>query len=120
MSDKPSEVPEFATVLLQHNNGITHDQATKKLSELVQAVKKEGKKGTISISVTVLPVKKDNTMVYLQTSVAAKIPQEEPAAKLFFTDENGGLHKNQPGLFGNVSADTLPAQDGKSAAAGRD
>ncbi|MBU8834169.1 hypothetical protein [Mycolicibacterium goodii] len=120
MSDNKPDVPEFATVLLQHNNGITHDQVTQKLAELVQAVKKEGRKGSITLSVTVLPVKKNNEMVYLQTTFATKIPQEEPVAKLFFTDDKGGLHRNQPGLYGDVDADTIPGMDGKSRAAGRD
>lgn len=116
-SNTSSEGSEFATVLLQHAKGRAHDEATKALAEVVEAVKRLGKKGEVTLKLTVIPVKNDQTMVYLEDNITATVPKE-PRNSLFFTDDHGGLHRNQPGLYGSVDADTIPT-DGKSAGSGR-
>lgn len=121
MSDNPKkdEPSEFAAVLIQHKNGLAHDEATERLREVVEAVKATGQPGNVTVTLAVKPVPKIPGAYRIIDSVTAKIPREERTS-MWFGDENGGLHRNQPGLYGPVSAETTPGIDGKSAAAGRD
>jgi hypothetical protein len=117
-TDPGNDPSEFASVLLQHAKGRAHDEATDKLKEAVEAVKKFGVSATVTVSFKVHPVKNNSTVVKLEDTVTAKIPTE-PRSSMWFPDEQGALHRNQPGLYGDVDADTIPA-DTKSAAAGKD
>lgn len=116
MSNDPSE---FAAVLLQHAKGRAHDEATEKLREAVEAVKKHGVAATVTVSFKVCPVKNNNEIVKLEDTVTAKIPTE-PRSSMWFPDETGAIHRNRPGLYGDVDADTMPATDSKTASSGKD
>lgn len=118
MSDPSNDPSEFASVLLQHAKGRAHDEATEKLKEAVEAVKRFGAPATVTVSFKVHPVKNNSTVVKLEDTVTAKIPTE-PRSSMWFPDEDGALHRNQPGLYGDVDADTV-ATDSKTAASGKD
>ncbi|UOK18038.1 hypothetical protein QLQ75_gp44 [Gordonia phage Santhid] len=93
MSD--SESPEFSTLLLQHAKGRAHDEATRKLAQLVTAVKETGKGGSITVQIKVVPDKKIDGVVKIEDKVTASIPFDQ-STSMWFTDDNGQLHRNDP------------------------
>lgn len=116
---KKDEPSEFSAVLVQHKSGLAHDEATEKLREVVEAVKATGQAGAVTVTLVVKPVPKIPGAYRIIDQISAKVPKEERTS-MWFGDDHGGLHRNQPGLYGPVSAETTPGIDGKSAAAGRD
>lgn len=114
MSD---ETPEFATLLCTHGKGRAHDEASKKLREAVEAVMTTGKQATVTVKFTFSRVPETFNVLKVGSKVAATIP-EEPPVSMWFADDDGGLHRNDPNqasLF-----DDTGIRDGKTTAAGRD
>lgn len=116
MAENNDQATEFATLLLTHAKGRAHDEATKKLREAVEAVQQTGKAATVTVKLSIKPVDKIPNAFRIQDAVTASIP-EDPRTSMWFGDENGGLHRNDPNQ--RSLYDDEPA-DSKSAAAGRD
>lgn len=119
MSDSTREPQqEFAATLLNISKGLAHDKASALLTQAVAAVKEQGKaaelvmKGQDRTGQKQLPRRADHT-----AATAAKIPQSPIAPTIFFADDQGGLHRNDPEQH---EIDYSATADGKSAAAGRD
>lgn len=105
---------EFATLLLTHAKGRAHDKATTKLREAVEAVQRTGKPGAVSVKFNIRPMKGNDDVVRIESNVTSNIP-EEAEASIWYTDDGGVLHRNDP------NQDPLWQDnhvDGKSAAAG--
>lgn len=118
MANDPTE---FAQLLLTHAKGRAHDAATKLLKDAVEAVKLTGKKGEVAIKLTIHPVKNNEDVVRIEDRVTATIP-EETRASIWYTDDDGQLHRNDPTQRSFFDADqgVNTSSDGKSAAAGKD
>lgn len=120
MSDSTREPQqEFAATLLNISKGLAHDKASALLTQAVAAVKEQGKAAELVMKVRIEPVKNNSRVVQITAATAAKIPQAPIAPTIFFADDEGGLHRNDPEQ--RELDYTAPAtSDGKSAAAGRD
>lgn len=114
-----SDPTDFAVTFIQHAKGRANDEATAKLKEIVEAVNRTGKPGKITIELTVKPVPNIAGTYSLEDKIT-HAPPKEPRKSMWFATADGGLTRNQPGLYGPISADTMPAPDGKSAGAGHD
>ncbi|TDH57527.1 hypothetical protein E2F47_01795 [Mycobacterium eburneum] len=104
MSD---ETPEFASLLLNHAKGRAHDEASAKLREAVEAVRNTGKSAKVTVELSIEPVAKIPNAYRIQDKVTSKIP-EEPRTSMWFADDNGGLHRNDPNqrsLYDDVESD---------------
>ncbi|QFG10064.1 hypothetical protein SEA_IDENTITYCRISIS_45 [Mycobacterium phage IdentityCrisis] len=110
---------DFAVTFVQHARGRANDEATAKLKQVVEAVNRTGKSGKVVVELTVKPVPNIAGTFSLEDKVTATLPKE-PRKSMWFGTEDGALTRNQPGLYGPVSAATTPGPDGKSAAAGTD
>lgn len=120
MPDNHTEDPsDFAAVFVQHAKGRAADEATTLLAQAVEAARQTGKDAKVNVQLTIKPVPKIPGAYRIEDKVTASIP-EEPRTSMWFGDDKGRLHRNQPGLYGDVSAETMPGVDGKSAAGGRD
>lgn len=118
MAEKnPEDANEFAAVLLQHNRGREHDAASKLLKQAVESVKTTGRKASVTVKLDIAPMKNNQRVVQIGVKPTATIP-EEKVDSIWFTDDEGGLHRNDPEQlrmeYGESSA------DGKTAAAGKD
>lgn len=111
-----TDATEFGTVLLNHAKGRAHDEATKRLREAVAAVQQTGKDAKVVVELCIKPVPKIRNAFRIEDKVTAKIP-EDPRTSMWFADDQGGLHRNDPNQRSLYDDD--PA-DGKTAAAGRD
>lgn len=109
---------EFASVLIQHRKGIEHDKATAKLREAVAAVKKTGKPAKVTVEIAVKPVGNIPNAIKADVKVNDSIPEEKESS-MWFVDDDGGLHRQDP-TQRPLWEDTPAPADGKSAAAGRD
>lgn len=116
MPDDNIENQEFATILLQCEKGIVHDKASELMRTAVAAVKDLGKEAEVHIAMKITPVKNNPRVVQIVAKPTAKIPEPARPPSIFFADDNGGLHRNDPE---QREFDYQPS-DNKSAAAGRD
>lgn len=112
------QAPEFAAVLVQHAKGRAHDDATEKLRQAVEAVKRTGQSAKVTVELSIYPVKNNSSVIRMEDKVIAKIP-EDPRSSMWYPDEKGNLYRNDPAQGSFFDADQTAA-DGKSAAAGRD
>lgn len=103
----------FAAVLQEIDSGRAHAILSDLLHELTQAVKDTGKKGDLTIKVTVEPIKAGNTTNLVATVVPTlKAPTDSKKSSVFFTDKSGNLTRedpNQPVLPFRVAGDERKA-----------
>lgn len=82
----------------QVRGGLPEKHASQQFEDLIRACKDSGKKGTITLTVTVEPHGKDNTEMYLYVKSKTTLPTNpdlhEPG--IFFTTRNGTLVRDDP------------------------
>jgi hypothetical protein len=96
-TDEPRRVRPFADFMLEHSRGAGHTKASESLQRLVNAVKDTGKKGSITVTVIVDPMKQSEDALLTTILVAEKLPAIPPKAAVFYADEDGNLTKTDPG-----------------------
>lgn len=99
MTTQPKDdklVRPFADFLREHGRGRTHDELGDGLHDLIARVKDTGKSGSISLTIKVEPMKKDDRMVVVSDKIAIKLPEHDRPAGVWFTDANGNLTRNDP------------------------
>jgi hypothetical protein len=90
------QVRPFAELLTVLDHGAAHAEASRQLHDLVAAVRDQGKKGTMTIALQVAPLKGSTSQVVVAAQVTSKPPKSEPAAAVFFLDDDGNLSRNDP------------------------
>ena len=85
----------FVAVLTQLRRGAAVVDASEGLAEVVKAVRKTGKKGKLTITITVVPLNEGDA-VDLVDEVTAKTPKPNMGSSLFFADDDGTLVRNDP------------------------
>lgn len=93
----------FADFLQEHNNGVGHRQAGEALQRLVGAVLDTGKKGSVTLTVQVEPMKGAPDTMVTVVEVKEKLPVNPPKGAVFYADDDHNLTRrdpNQPTLGG--------------------
>ena len=85
-------------VLGRLRQGRVMDLLSVELNRVVTGVKdcNANKAGTVTLTLTVTPVMKQNNAVFIQAKVAGKAPEDPPDSDLLFYDEDGNLHTRDP------------------------
>jgi hypothetical protein len=83
-------------VLRDHDKGTAVIQASEELAELVEAVTNESKPGKLTITISIAPNKKSKDVVFLGVETKLSKPKSTAPLSIFFTDDNGGLHRRDP------------------------
>lgn len=85
-------------VLSRLRQGRVMDLLSIELNRVVNGVKDcaANKAGTVTLTLTVSPVMKQNNAVFIQAKVAGKAPEDPPDSDLLFYDEDGNLHTRDP------------------------
>lgn len=103
MTDNPEDGTEagqqvrpFAAVLQDINGGTFADQLAHDVQDLVQAVRNQGRKGTLTIRLEATPRKGNTQALNLVARRDLRLPQEEPVESVFFTDAQGNLLRDDP------------------------
>ena len=85
----------FLDFLREHRNGVTHDELSDALQELVAAVTAEGKVGKLTLTISVKPLgKSDGLEVAADVKVAA--PKPTAGVSIFFPTPENNLVRSDP------------------------
>lgn len=90
------ESTEFAAVLMQHNKGAAHAEASKALAEVVAACKATGKKGSITVRLDIEPQPKMGDVIKVSDTITKKVPAADRIGSMWYPGEHGDLHRNDP------------------------
>lgn len=91
MSTRP-----FADWLREQSAGKTHDDLTEALAEVVAGVKDTGKKGTLTLTITIAPLDKAGTAMTVQDVVKKVVPQHDRRKSIFYPTASGSLVRDDP------------------------
>jgi len=92
--DTGRQVQPFAGILQKIGKGVAHTRISEAMQQLVVAVTETGKKGTLTLTVTVEQMKDAETLS-VSANCTVKLPQEQQAS-IFYADEAGNLTRNDP------------------------
>lgn len=98
MTSPPIEgIRPFAEFLQETSNGTTHDELSIDLHELIRAVREHGKKGSLTLTITVAPLsKRDDSQLTVTEEIKVAAPKPEPRPSIYFADRNGNLSRTDP------------------------
>lgn len=83
-------------VLREIRRGRAVDIASRMLADVVRAVDETGKKGSVTITLTVEPEEGGGSQKTITAEVKHKLPVESIPTAVFFSDEEGTLHRVDP------------------------
>ena len=86
----------FSEFITDHAQGAVDDEMTLAFAELVQAVAAHGKKGTLSLKITVEPAGSGGRTIETSCVVEAKAPMPDPEKSIFFVGDRGSVHRDDP------------------------
>lgn len=93
----------FADWLREQSAGRTHNELGEGLHDLIARVRDTGKKGTLTLTVSVAPLDKDVSTLVVSDEIRLKLPEHDRKASIFYTDDAGNLSRtdpNQPEISG--------------------
>lgn len=94
--DDETVVRPFGDWLREQSAGKTHDELSEALWDLVARVRDTGKKGTVSLTVTVSTMKGDTDVLVVSDEIKLRLPEHDRKASLFYPDKNGNLTRTDP------------------------
>lgn len=94
-NESPPYTP-FSDWLTQHAQGDVDIEMTLALAEVVQAVANHGKKGKVTLTVTVDNAGSGGRTVSTACTVEAKAPTADPEQSIFWVGDKGSLHRDDP------------------------
>lgn len=94
---------EFSAFLLDRPR--THEELTVNLHDLVAAVRETGKKGSLTLKLTIGTFKGDPDMIEVSDDVKLVKPQHDRKPGIFYPDKEGNLSRNSPQMldFGSLT-----------------
>jgi len=97
-TNEPERIRPFADFLVEHGRGRTHAELGEGLHTLIARVKDTGKKGSVTLTVTVEPMKKagDDKTVVVSDSISLKLPEHDRPGAVWFIGDDGNLQKDDP------------------------
>ena len=103
--EEDTEARPFSTFLLEQNRGKTHQELSMGLRDLVAKVEDTGKKGSITLTITVEPLKGNEDALQVSDVIKLHLPEHNRGASIFFRGKDGNLQRddpNQASLFGEL------------------
>jgi hypothetical protein len=89
-------VRPFAELLTVLDGGDVHAEASRALADLTAAVRDTGKKGSLTITVEMSPLKGSSNQLVIAARLGVKLPKTDPGSAVFFIDAAGNLSRNDP------------------------
>lgn len=109
MSDKDDVIIRpFGDWLAEQAKGRTHAELGEGLHDLIARVQDTGKKGTITLTVTVEPMKKDASLLVVSDEIKIKLPEYDRPTGVFYADKNGNLTREDPNQLAFDSLREVP------------
>lgn len=118
-TEEPDEqvVRPFADFIQAIDRGRLAAELAEGLHDLVGAVNDHGRKGTLTLTITVEQPKKSGGVLRVTDSVVTKPPRAEREGSMFWTDKTGNLTRsdpNQPTLTGLREVPAAELQEPRS------
>lgn len=95
-SDDEKAIRPFSDFLRDQNRGRTHDELSEGLNDLVARVKDTGKKGTVTLIVSVEPMKGNEDALLVHDEIKLKLPEHDRGSSIFFADKEHNLRRDDP------------------------
>lgn len=86
----------FLHVLQQSIRPEVLDLAGRQLAEVIAAVAELDKKGRLTLTLELSPMKNGTGAAEVAVRIKAQLPQPTPASTLMWPDEDGRLHRHDP------------------------
>jgi hypothetical protein len=83
----------FIEWLEDHRGGLLDAELTDALAEVVAAVSRYGKTGSVTLTINVA---QEGRTIVVSDRVARKAPEESRMPAIYFADAEGGLHRDDP------------------------
>jgi hypothetical protein len=83
-------------LLREHRNGVTLDELSDALQELVAAVTDEGKAGKLTLTVSVKPMGRDSGALEVACDIKCALPKKTPGTSVFFASPENNLVRQDP------------------------
>lgn len=111
-------VRPFADWLREQSSGKTHEELSDALYDLIGRVRDTGKKGTVTLVVSVAPLKGDSNVLIVADEIKLRLPEHDRKASLFYPDEHGNLTRRDPNQLvfeslrevGDLTVDTVSGE----------
>lgn len=94
MTDQPARL--FADFIREQANGRTHDELTTALADIALAVRETGKKGSITLTIAINPMKGMTGAVQITDAIKVSKPSKDRPAPVFFVTESGRVQRDDP------------------------
>ncbi|MER7815607.1 hypothetical protein [Streptomyces sp. NPDC096153] len=106
-------IAEFAALLVQHLEGRAHEQISQEMHELLAAVSEHGRKGSLTITVTVEPPKGnyDGGPLAIAIDSAVKAPKPVAPPSIYFRDRDGNASRHDPRQTAAFEVRDLPTSN---------
>lgn len=95
-SNQDSEPRPFATFLMEHAKGRSHDELSQLLRDLVLAVEETGKPAKLTYTVSIKPQPKVDGAVLIADDIKTTVPKLDRPQSIFFATAVGDLVRNDP------------------------
>lgn len=97
-TERTGEIAEFAAFLVGHLAGRSHEEISAEMHELLAAVNEHGKKGSLTVTVTVEPPKGhvDGSPLAIAIDSTLKAPKASAPPSIYFVDADGNPSRNDP------------------------
>ncbi len=89
-------VEPFLAVLQQAIRPEVLARAGEHMAQVVAAVAELQKKGRLTVTLDIVPMKNNTGAAEVTARVKASVPEPSPAATFMWPDEEGRLHRNDP------------------------
>ncbi|WP_310962107.1 hypothetical protein [Nocardioides terrisoli] len=102
-------VRPFADWLREQSHGKTHDEMGDALYDLVSRVRDTGKKGTVSLTISVSLLDKDpEGPLLIADEIKLRLPEHDRKPSIFYADKDGNLTRTDPGQLSFESLREVP------------
>lgn len=105
------EPRDFAAFLVEQSQGRTHAELSAGLRDLVARVIDTGKKGSITLTVTVAPMKDASAPLVVSDQIKLNLPEHDRKASIFWLDQSGNLCRSDPNQRSIFDVITIPRTD---------
>lgn len=95
-SDHGPVIRPFADWLREQSTGSTHEELGEALHDLIAKVQDTGKKGSLTLTITVGTLKNDAAVLVVEDRIKLKLPEHDRKASLFYPDKHGNLTRRDP------------------------
>ncbi len=83
-------------MLRDHRNGVTLDEMSDALQDLVEAVTEEGKGGKLTVTISVKPMGRDSGALEVACDIKSAPPKKTLGTSVFFASPENNLVRQDP------------------------